>query len=315
MFSIVVPAYNAAETIERCLLSAIGHPRSEVIVVDDGSTDGTEKIVREFERRRGVKLIVQGNLGATNARNRGLEAASGEFVLFLDSDDYRTPWTDGFRPTADLCLFPFVNEWPSGRSAPITPNEAFGTPASLAVLRGWIGGHFVPPVSVLWRAGFIRSIGGWNDEIRINQDGELMFRSLLKKPSVCFPEEMGFGVYVQHNGPRVSRARFEGRDRAKYDIIDQLEKDAAKAGVLDELRTDIALAKYQMARRLLQDGRVELGVEALRSARRLGLRGHRGSSLHVGLSSILGLRTKEAFARRLRSVRRAVGARHTHSTV
>lgn len=82
--SVIIPAFNAETTLGRCL-TALGEqtrPPDEIIVVDDGSTDGTS----ELARRHGVLLVRQANAGAAAARNAGAQAACGDFLLFTDAD-------------------------------------------------------------------------------------------------------------------------------------------------------------------------------------------------------------------------------------
>src|SRR5262249_46223401 len=82
--SVVVCSYNGASTLRDCLggLRRVRYPNFEVIVVDDGSTDATAAIVREFD----VRLIRTGNRGLSAARNTGMEAATGEIVAYTDND-------------------------------------------------------------------------------------------------------------------------------------------------------------------------------------------------------------------------------------
>lgn len=93
ILSIIVPAYNMQDYIIRCLdslrVERICSPQLEVIVVDDGSTDETAHLVRQYqETHRYVILIVQQNVGVSAARNTGLHAATGKYVAFVDADDY-----------------------------------------------------------------------------------------------------------------------------------------------------------------------------------------------------------------------------------
>jgi glycosyltransferase involved in cell wall biosynthesis len=86
--SVVVPTYNRASVLRRCLeaLTAQEYPgRLEIIVVDDGSTDGTPQVVEEFASR-GVRYLRQANRGPAAARNRGIFAAGGEIIAFTDDD-------------------------------------------------------------------------------------------------------------------------------------------------------------------------------------------------------------------------------------
>ncbi len=87
--SIIIPAYNAEAYLPQCLDSILAqeHQGCEVIVVDDGSTDGTAALL---ERYPDVKVIHQENRGMSTARNRGLDEARGEYILFVDSDDLLT---------------------------------------------------------------------------------------------------------------------------------------------------------------------------------------------------------------------------------
>ena len=92
LLSVVIPVYNGAETIERCLKS-IEHQsvqtRLEVLVADDGSTDGTMEILRAHARTHEyIKVLPLTHRGQAAARNEALSHATGDWVCFLDADDY-----------------------------------------------------------------------------------------------------------------------------------------------------------------------------------------------------------------------------------
>jgi glycosyltransferase involved in cell wall biosynthesis len=92
LFSVVVPAFNSARTVTAAVASALSQTVSqlEVIVVDDGSTDGTADIVSRIEDPR-VRLVSQPNRGLSAARNAGIAVAAGRYVALLDSDDLYMP--------------------------------------------------------------------------------------------------------------------------------------------------------------------------------------------------------------------------------
>jgi glycosyltransferase involved in cell wall biosynthesis len=92
MFSVIIPLYNKAPHIAAALQSVLAQtfPPDEIIVVDDGSTDGGAEIAAAFSAR-GVTLIRQSNAGVSAARNRGAKAARSAYLTFLDADDIWLP--------------------------------------------------------------------------------------------------------------------------------------------------------------------------------------------------------------------------------
>lgn len=93
-FSVVIPAFNAEKTIRKCLDSILNqtHCNFEVVVIDDGSTDGTAKIVSNYVKLDPrVKLFKYENAGVSEARHRGIINANGHYIVFVDSDDEVNP--------------------------------------------------------------------------------------------------------------------------------------------------------------------------------------------------------------------------------
>lgn len=90
LISIIIPVYNIEKYIRQCLDSVINQTYRylEILVVDDGSTDGSGKICDEYAEDNRVKIIHQTNKGLSGARNVGIDIASGSFILLVDGDDY-----------------------------------------------------------------------------------------------------------------------------------------------------------------------------------------------------------------------------------
>ena len=87
--SVIIPAYNAARYIEQslgCVLAQLG-TNDEVVVIDDGSTDTTVEMVSKMQDQRITLVCQSSNQGTAAARNRGLEAVTGDYIHFLDHDD------------------------------------------------------------------------------------------------------------------------------------------------------------------------------------------------------------------------------------
>src|SRR3954470_7921673 len=89
--SVVIPVYNAEKYITECIESLLNQTlkQCEFIFVNDGSSDNSSQIINEFKKKDNrIILINQENQGVSIARNNGLKAASGEYVGFVDADDY-----------------------------------------------------------------------------------------------------------------------------------------------------------------------------------------------------------------------------------
>ena len=90
MVSVIIPVYNAEKYIRKCVSSVLRQSYSdlEVILVNDGSKDSSSEILHEIsEEDQRVVAIDQENTGASGARNSGLDAATGDYIVFVDSDD------------------------------------------------------------------------------------------------------------------------------------------------------------------------------------------------------------------------------------
>ncbi len=125
ILSIIVPVYNAEKYISCCVQSLLEQdiPLSdyEILLINDGSTDNSLRIVEKFEREHPqVKVVSQCNQGVSATRNRGLEIAEGKYILFVDADDYIEPFSinkiivKAEENKLDLCFFRFGMEYENG---------------------------------------------------------------------------------------------------------------------------------------------------------------------------------------------------------
>lgn len=124
--SIVVPIYNTASYLRRCLdslLPDLEDGQIEAILIDDGSTDGSDEIAREYADSvpEGIRLYRQENRGQGHARNAGIKAAKGDFFGFVDADDWIEPrmfsrmLEAAERSDADMVVCDYFKEYPSGK--------------------------------------------------------------------------------------------------------------------------------------------------------------------------------------------------------
>lgn len=184
--SVVVPAFNVADYMPQLLRSLLAQTLTqfEVVVVDDGSTDRTCEMVESFADDR-IGLIMQPNRGVSAARNTGLAAARGEFVLFLDGDDLLHPQalerlSDALqrdsRTVAAYGTFVKIRERgdPQPGQKPLRRQRYPSGDILAAVIEHGIfanGGH------VLLRREVAMAIGGFNPTLTLSEDWEFFCRA------------------------------------------------------------------------------------------------------------------------------------------
>lgn len=124
LLSVIIPAYNVVGTLRRCVDSVVaqGVDDMEIIIIDDGSTDGSAAICDECKSARTL-VVHQANAGLSEARNVGIRLAQGEYITFVDSDDYLEPGTysallERMRATdADILEYSLVREGGGGSAS------------------------------------------------------------------------------------------------------------------------------------------------------------------------------------------------------
>ena len=183
LVSIIIPTYNMRQWIGEAIDSALAqtYPNCKIIVVDDGSTDGTGEYLRERYGER-IRYIYQPNRGRGAARNHGLRMADGEYTQFLDADDLILPekiasqvaFLDAHPEYAAAychCLVFFDEDkdhpwdWP-GQKAYCSGN----------ILEREIHEPFLLPVMILVRREWVGRVGGLDETLRSNEDWDLWLR-------------------------------------------------------------------------------------------------------------------------------------------
>jgi len=187
--SVIIPAYNTASLLDCCLSSIEPMSGLEVVVVDDGSTDGTVGLVSaKMESRNDLRLISQANGGVSRARNAGLDAVSGTYVAFVDADDVLL---EGALPRCMVAV--------RIASADILVMRSFCGEAERYVWKG----RFREGISYFkedfLRAGFLRgSVCGC-----VFRTGFLREHALLFPPDVSMAEDTVFWAAVLAEGAAV----------------------------------------------------------------------------------------------------------------
>lgn len=215
LVSIIVPCFNAAPWLAETLASALAqdHPAIEVVVVDDGSTDGSLALARQFERR-GVRVHAQSNRGASAARNTGLNLAQGEFIQFLDADDLLTP--DKISGQVSLLQNRGRDAVASCRWGRFTTDARTAQLVDDAVFRDLTAWEYLclhtaeakmmHPAAWLVPRAMAEKAGPWDERLTLNDDGEYFCRVVLAARGIVFSAQ-GASLYRSGLAGSLSRRR------------------------------------------------------------------------------------------------------------
>jgi glycosyltransferase involved in cell wall biosynthesis len=211
LVSVIIPTYNCARYVNTAIQSVLeqSYSNTEIIVVDDGSTDETRDVIQSFKKE--IVYIHQENKGLPGARNRGIQEASGEYVAFLDADDLwrkdkleiQAQVLESFPSVylvfSDFSVFDengykeqsyFYKGFPFFHEYKFTLNDIFPNkfqicsdryPDEVQIFHGHIArylfcGNFILPSSVLIRKSAIDHLGGFDESYKIAEETEFFLR-------------------------------------------------------------------------------------------------------------------------------------------
>lgn len=208
LVSILISAYNAEKTLAETLESAVGQswPNKEIIVVDDGSRDGTVAVARQFASR-GVRLISTENRGLSAGVNTAYQHSRGDYIQFLDADDLLAPdkierqlaaLREGDSPRL-LLSSPWAFFYHRTHGARFTHNSLCADLSPVEwLLRKMSEGCHMQNATWLVSRRLTEAAGPWDEQLAYDQDGEYFARVLLASEGVRFVP--GTGIYYRSSG-------------------------------------------------------------------------------------------------------------------
>jgi hypothetical protein len=255
LVSILIPCHNSASWLAASLGSVLTqtHPRCEVIVVDDGSTDASATVAESFSAR-GVRLVRQSQQGAAAARNTALRHAQGDFIQFLDADDLLHPekiarQIDRLRSGPDGLVA--NGAWGNFFT---TPEEAVfqeepvwrdANPLDWLIL-SWSGGGMMHPAAWLTPRAVAERAGPWNETLSLDDDGEYFCRVLLASSGICFCGDAR-SYYRRHPGGSLSHAKTPAAWRSSHDVCRLVQQAALAREDSPRVRRACALNHWRFA--------------------------------------------------------------------
>lgn len=296
LVTVVIPYYGAADWVERALRSALGqeYPEVEVVLVNDGSPD-TLRLLACIERlhdhphRDRLRLIHQDNAGPSAARNRGIEAARGRHVAFLDADDYWVPTlltraVDALEgaPSADLVYFDGFATAVNGERWRISARSPSAEHPGLEDLLG--GTSTVITSGTVVRRDLLLAAGGFDERLRRSEDFDLWLRLLRRGARFRWIPAPLVERRLAEGGLSASRAAMHAAIRAVL-ARHLADPDLPKAAVRAGRRHDAAVAQ----REAISDATSSLLAGRSNTARRALWRAFRQGPSAKLLASALAL--------------------------
>src|SRR5271165_3916793 len=234
--SILIPCYNAGPWIRECIESALAqtYAHKEIIVLDDGSSDNSLEIIRSFGQR--IRFEAGPNRGGNAARNRLLHLAEGEWLSYLDADDYLLPnkiekqiASIRAKPGADVVHGPVLQLFGDGS---LEEAAAFVDHDVYANFFRW--SYFTTSVLLLKKSA-VTAVGGWNEDQMVCQEHELILRIMTAgKEFTCLP--LSLAVYRTQHQNSVSRRSPVNTFCHRMALTDRLEAYLKAKGELTEKR-------------------------------------------------------------------------------
>ena len=253
LVSVIIPCYNADRWIDEAIQSALNQTYSpvEVIVVDDGSSDGSWKKIQEF----GSRVIAETgpNRGGSAARNRGFVLSRGDYIQFLDADDYllpkKIPRQVAFLEAsgADVVYGDWRHEHflPDGSSQ---LEEIAVSGAQEDVLSALLSGWWVAPAALLFRRHVLEKTGGWDESLAAAQDRDLFISIAMTDAKIAYQPGC-YSIYRRYGHDTVSTG---SRMRWLDNHCRVLDKAAAALNVAERMKSEyrraLASSYFHLAR-------------------------------------------------------------------
>jgi len=259
LISCIIPTFNRSDLVVRAVKSVLSQKWSnwELIIVDDGSTDDTERALHRF-LVPAVRYEKQDHAGVSAARNRGIDLAQGNWIAFLDSDDVWQPTKltkqiEFLKRNPDYLICQSEEVWiRNGRRVnPMKKHRKFG---------GWIFDKCLPlcvisPSAIMMRRELFDTVGIFDESLPACEDYDLWLRIAAQYPIGLIPEML----LTKYGGHADQLSRTENHlDQYRIRALEKI----LRGGCLTQEQSDLALKELQRKCRIYGEGCLKRGREA-----------------------------------------------------
>lgn len=226
LVSVITPTFNRSEFLREAINSVLAqtYENFELIIVDDGSTDDTKKVIEPYLTDQRIKYFYQFNQGQSVARNRGISESNGAFICFLDSDNVWFPKklsisiSEFYRfPKADIVYGDGV--FIDAKSEEIGKNTM--KRYSGRITHHLLKDNFVSMNTTMTRSRCFKELGGFNETDRVAEDYELWLRFSTKFEFHYIPEFLSYYRVMDDQISSDKKQRFSGNEKLLLKFLEQ----------------------------------------------------------------------------------------------
>ncbi|MGH1392433.1 MAG: glycosyltransferase family 2 protein [Trichormus sp.] len=254
--SIIIPCFNAekwlAEAIDSCLQQTYSH--LEIIVIDDGSTDNSLEIIKSY----GDKIIWRSypNKGGNYARNRGFDLSQGEYIQYLDADDYILPekieqQVNCLEATGADVVYSDWRHQHHLSDGSIFLDKIEISEAKTDILAALLANWWVALASLMYKRSAVQKIGGWDENLAAAQDRDFFLSVVMNGAKVAYQPGC-YAIYRRHGAVTVSTASKRRWLKNHHLVLQKVEQKLLQRNQLSRTyRQALAKSYFELAREAL----------------------------------------------------------------
>lgn len=230
--SIIIPVYNSENTLRKCIVSLAEQTfcNNQIIIINDGSTDGSLDIIKELEDRyNNIEYYNQDNQGVSSARNNGLKRASGEYLLFVDADDYLEPsyisdlYSCAKNQNADIVISSYKKQYEDGKNVLKVVDPINSSISSYTLIMELLNNRKANIEGYPWGKLFKRNITNelsFDPKISICEDLLFCIEAACNSKNIYITDSDGYNYFVNPNG--ALHQRYSVKTHSAIDAINKI---------------------------------------------------------------------------------------------
>lgn len=257
LVSVIIPCYNAEKWIKEAIDSCLHqtYPAIEVIVIDDGSTDRSLEIIESYEHR--IVLETGPNRGGNHARNRGFELSTGDYIQYLDADDYILPEKIAnqvqFLETTGMDVV--YGDWRHQQHLPngnIVLEDVKISGEQVDILAALLSDWWVSPACLMFSRPAVHKSGGWDEELKAIQDKDFFLSVVMNGAKVGYQPGC-HAIYRRHGNVTVSTSSQTRHLESQLIVNRKAEQNLIRSGQFSSAyQQAIAQSYFLIARRYME---------------------------------------------------------------